>query len=176
MPDFLSGMAGSIPNLVDLLSAISHWPLSVAISTDYFWFPFFESIHVIAICLVVGSIFIVDLRLLGITSTKRPVTALANEILPWTWGAFVVAIIAGSMMFISKAPNYVADDYFRVKMLLILLAGINMAVFHLFTYRTVHQWDRDVPTVLGAKIAGAISLVLWIGVVFCGRWIGFTVI
>lgn len=158
-----------------ILQAIYDWPISAAIRTDYFWFPFFESIHVIAICLVVGSIFIVDLRLLGITSNRKPVTELAKEVLPWTWSLFVVAVIAGSMMFISKATNYYADPFFRYKMLFILLAGINMAVFHLFTFKSVEHWDRDVPTLVGAKIAGGLSMICWIIVVFCGRWIGFTV-
>lgn len=158
-----------------VLQAIYDWPISAAIRTDYFWFPFFESIHVIAICLVVGSIFIVDLRLLGITSNRKPVTELAKEVLPWTWSLFVVAVIAGSMMFISKATNYYADPFFRYKMLFILLAGINMAVFHLFTFKSVEHWDRDVPTLVGAKIAGGLSMICWIIVVFCGRWIGFTV-
>jgi hypothetical protein len=159
-----------------ILQAIYNWPVSTAIRTDYFWFPFFESIHVIAITLVVGSIFIVDLRLMGITSNRKPVTELAKEILPWTWGVFLLAVFAGVMMFISKATNYYADAYFRYKMLFILLAGINMAIFHLFTYRSVARWDKDVPTLTGAKIAGGLSMLCWIIVVFCGRWIGFTVI
>lgn len=158
-----------------ILQAIYAWPVSEAIRTDYFWFPFFESIHVIAITLVVGSIFIVDLRLLGITSNKKPVTELAKEVLPWTWGLFMVAVGAGTMMFISKATSYYDDVFFRYKMLFILLAGVNMAVFHLFTFKSVAQWDQDVPTLLGAKIAGGLSMLLWIVVVFCGRWVGFTV-
>ncbi len=159
-----------------ILEAIYNWPISAAIRTDYFWFPFLESVHVVCICLVVGSIFVVDLRLLGITSNKKPVTELAKEVLPWTWGTFVIAVIAGTLMFMSKTTNYYADDFFRYKMVLIVLAGVNMAVFHLFTYRSVEKWDRDVPTLLGAKLAGGFSLLCWIGVVFCGRWIGFTVI
>jgi hypothetical protein len=159
----------------NILQTIYDWQISAAIRTDYFWFPFFESIHVIAVTLVVGSIFIVDLRLLGITSNKKPVTELAKEILPWTWGIFVVGVAAGTMMFISKATNYYDDVFFRYKMLFILLAGVNMAIFHLFTFKSVARWDRDAPTLLGAKIAGGLSMIFWIVVVVCGRWIGFTV-
>lgn len=159
-----------------ILQKIYGWPISEAIRTDYFWFPFFESIHVIAVTLVVGSIFIVDLRLMGITSNKKPVTELAKEVLPWTWSLFVIGVCAGTLMFISKATNYYNDDFFRYKMLFILLAGLNMAIFHLFTFKTVVHWDRDVPTLVGAKIAGGLSMIFWIIVVFCGRWIGFTVI
>ena len=160
----------------NILQTLYNLPFAAAIRVDYFWFPFFETIHVIAISLVVGTVFIVDLRLLGLTSNRKPVTELSREVLPWTWGAFGVAVIAGSMMFISKAPGYFENDFFRYKMLLILLAGLNMAVFHLFTYKSVGQWDRDVPPRLGARIAGGLSIACWITVVFCGRWVGFTVL
>jgi phosphoglycerol transferase MdoB-like AlkP superfamily enzyme len=160
----------------NILQTLYNLPFAAAIRVDYFWFPFFETIHVITISLVVGTVFIVDLRLLGLTSNRKPVTELSREVLPWTWGAFGVAVIAGSMMFISKATNYYDDDFFRYKMVLILLAGLNMAVFHLFTYKSVAQWDRDVPPRLGARIAGGLSIACWILVVFCGRWVGFTVL
>ena len=163
-------------NIDNILQAIYDWPISGAIRVDYFWFPFFESIHVIATTLVVGTVFVVDLRLLGLTSIKKPVTELSREVLPWTWGIFAVAVFAGSMMFISKAPSYYENTYFRYKMLLILLAGLNMAIFHLFTFKSVARWDRDVAPHWGARLAGGLSIACWIAVVFCGRWVGFTIL
>jgi hypothetical protein len=77
-------------------------------------------------------------------------------------------------MFTSAAAKYARDVPFRIKMVLLLLAGLNMLVFHHFTYRGVGAWDRDVPTPPAAKIAGGLSLLFWIGVVTCGRWVGFT--
>ena len=149
--------------------------VSQAIRVDFLWFPLFESIHVIAITLVVGSIAIVDLRLLGITSDRKSVSELLGELLPWTWGFFVLAIVTGTLMFISKAPDYYGNGSFRYMMIFIGLAGVNMAVFHLSpAYRNVSKWDRGVPTPMQAKIAGGLSLALWITVVFCGRWIGYT--
>jgi hypothetical protein len=164
--------------LIDLhpmLTWLESWPISGAIRESAWLFPAFESAHVIAIALVVGSIFIVDLRLLGVTSKRKPVTELAGEVLPWTWGLFCLAVVTGGMMFASKAPSYFENTQFRLKMLCLALAGINMVVFHLFTYRSVHLWDRDRPTLLGAKIAGGTSLTLWVLVVAFGRWIGFTI-
>jgi hypothetical protein len=158
-----------------LLQVIYGWPWSEAIRTNYYLFPALECVHVICITLVVGSIFIVDLRLLGVTSSKKPVTELATEILPWTWGLFAMAFVAGSFLFMSKAPTYFASTPFRLKMLFMLLAGINMAVFHLFTFKSVEHWDRDAPTLFGAKAAGALSMVLWVAVLACGRWIGYTI-
>ena len=162
-------------NLDAFLQMLYDLPISQHIRLDYLWFPLIESIHVIAICIVVGSVFVVDLRLMGVTSKKKPVTELAREVLPWTWGFFVIALIAGVLMFISKAPTYFDNDYFRYKMLFMALAGVNMAIFHFFTFKSGHTWDTDAPTVIGAKIAGALSCLFWIAVVACGRWIGFTI-
>jgi hypothetical protein len=137
-------------------------------------FPLIETVHVIALALVVGSIAIVDLRLLGLASTERSVSGLCREILPWTWGAFVLAVITGALMFASHANDYFANAAFRVKILLLLAAGINMLAFQLITYRGVAAWDRNVALPLPARVAGAVSLTCWVGIVFFGRWIGFT--
>src|SRR5262245_53140729 len=137
-------------------------------------FPVIETVHVIALALVVGSIAIVDLRLLGLASTDRTVSQLCREVLPWTWGAFVLAVTTGVLMFASHANEYFANIAFQVKILLLLAAGINMLASQLLTYRGVARWDRDARLPLPARIAGAVSLTCWIGVVFFGRWIGFT--
>jgi hypothetical protein len=161
------------------VQAVLDWLESLTVSqsiTDIPWaFPVIESCHVIAITLVVGSIIIVDLRLLGITSNRQPVTALASEILPWTWGLFLLAVLSGGLMFFSNAHTYFYNTAFRLKMACMLVAGLNMLAFHLFTYKSVHAWNSDVPTVRSAKVAGAVSLLFWVGVVFFGRRIGFTI-
>jgi uncharacterized membrane protein len=148
--------------------------LSAFIRESALAFPVVETVHVIALALVVGSIAIVDLRLLGLASTDRTVSQLCREVLPWTWGAFVLAVITGVLMFASHANDYFANIAFQVKILLLLAAGANMLAFQLFTYRGVARWDRDAKLPLPARIAGAVSLTCWIGVVFFGRWIGFT--
>jgi hypothetical protein len=136
-------------------------------------FPTIETVHVFALVLVVGSIMMVDLRLLGLGNRDRPFRELAAEALPWTWSAFVVAAIAGSLLFSSKAVTYYGNIPFRLKMACLLLAGINMAAFHLLGTRQVASWDRGKPP-LAAKFAGGFSLTLWITIVAAGRWIGFT--
>jgi hypothetical protein len=145
-----------------------------AIAQSAWMFPAAETVHVIAIALVVGSIAVVDLRLLGLSWKSRPVTDIANDVLPWTWGCFVVAAIAGSLMFISAAVKYATDLPFQLKMLLLLCAAANMLIFHYVTYSSVNAWDHDAPTPRGAKVAAALSLLFWIGVVTCGRMVSFT--
>jgi hypothetical protein len=158
------------------LDALFHWLQSTAIATaireNEILFPWVETIHVIAIVLVVGSISILDLRLLGWASRDRPVHQLMREILPLTWGAFAVAAIAGTLLFSSKAVLYAHNFFFQGKMVLMALAGVNMAIFHAFGGRDVARWDNAIP--LSARIAASLSLLLWIAIVAFGRWIGFT--
>jgi len=150
-------------------------PLAEAIRSNEMLFPWFESVHVLAITLVLGSIAVVDLRLLGIASRNRPVTRLIREILPITWGAFAVAVITGVTLFTSNAVSYAKNFPFQMKMILMALAGLNMLAFHFVTYRSVAEWDEAASTPTSARLAGGLSIALWLGIVAFGRWIGFTI-
>jgi hypothetical protein len=137
-------------------------------------FPLLESIHVFGLALVFGTISIVDLRLLGIASTQRPFTRMASDILKWTWAAFAVTALTGILMFITNAPVYYHNFYFRTKMLLLGLSGVNLLVFELTAGRTIHEWDKAPSSPRAGKTAAALSIALWIGIIFMGRLIGFT--
>ena len=157
-----------------LLERLADTPLSHLIHESDVGFPAVESAHVVAITLVLGSIMIVDLRLLGLASTKTAVTALTAEILPWTWGFFILAVVTGALMFISQPVDYFGNTAFRVKMLLLVVAGLNMLAFHAVAWRGVAAWDRDPKPPARARLAGGISLVCWLAVIAAGRVIGFT--
>lgn len=163
---------------MNFIAATLKWleatPLSVFILESEWAFPTVESVHVITIALVVGTISIVDFRLLGLASTKRSFTELSHQVLPWTWGAFVIAVIAGMLLFISHATDYFGNTAFRIKLVLIVLAGLNMAYFHLFSCRNLPDWDRSSGVPLAGRIAGGVSLVCWLAVIGFGRWIGFS--
>ena len=137
-------------------------------------FPLIESIHVLSICLVVGSIFVVDLRLLGLASIRRPAGRVISGILPLTWRAFAMAVASGSLLFISNATKYLANGYFVAKLFLILAAGVNMLVFHFVSAKDLPKWENEPAPPLSARLAGGLSILLWVSVVACGRWIGFT--
>ncbi len=161
------------------LDAIFKWlyesGAAVAIRENELLFPWLETFHVLAITLVVGTIAIVDLRLMGIASLDRTVTRLTRDVLPCTWTAFAVAALTGALLFISNAVNYAHNSYFQLKILSLLLAGANMLVFHFFVGRDIASWETSPgATPLRARIAGGASLVLWIGVIAFGRWVGFT--
>lgn len=136
-------------------------------------FPTIETVHVFALVLVVGTIMTVDLRLLGVANKERPFSQVASEMLPWTWTAFAIAALAGMLMFSSKALTYYSNIPFRLKMVCLLLAGINMMMFHWLGTRHLEAWDGGRPP-RAAKLAGGASLLLWTTIVAAGRWIGFT--
>ncbi len=160
--------------LYDLISLAENTSLADAIREDDNLFPFIEAAHVLAISLVVGSISILDLRLLGLASRDRPAGGLTRAILPITWSAFAFAVITGSLLFISHASKYVENSFFLIKMLLIAAAGLNMTVFHLISAKSITQWEGISLPPRSARLAGGLSLLFWVGVIACGRWIGFT--
>src|SRR5689334_12870452 len=109
------------------LAFLANTGFAKGISQGAVAFPMLESVHVLAIATVVGTITIVDLRLLGYRSHRRGVRQLVRDLLPYTWAAFAVAFLAGSLLFISNAPKYAHNEQFQLKLVLILAAAINMA-------------------------------------------------
>ena len=128
------------------------------------WFPLLESIHVLSAMFVVGTVLMADLRLLGWAGLRYPLTVITDEVVPWTWGAFVIAAVTGVGLLMPRASWYVANPAFLAKVVLLLLAAVNMLVLHFGALRT--QRVRLQMT------TGACSLLVWVGVVLAGRWIG----
>ena len=162
------------------LTALMEWlqatSLAVFIHQTKWVFTTIEVIHVIAILTVIGSIAVVDLRLLGIASAKRPFTQLARDVLPLTWAAFGLAAAAGSLLFISQATAYFMSTTFWIKMSIMALAGINMLIFEFITVRGVQDWDLKPTPPLPARLAGGISVTCWLLIFIFGRWTGFSVL
>lgn len=163
--------------IMDFLVALEQSAVGQAMSGEsgsVWLFPIVETLHVIALCLVFGSIAMVDLRLLGLTARDSLVSKLSAEILPFTWIAFSGAAITGTLMFVSKASTYFYNWAFDFKMLCLALAGVNMLIVNLGAYRTIAAWDGIASPPTRARVAGGISIALWTGVIFFGRWIGFS--
>jgi hypothetical protein len=161
-------------NIATILAFLESSGLAETIRTSAYLFPVIESFHVVALTIVFGTIAIVDLRLLGLASRRRPFTRVAADILKWTWAGFALSVVTGSLLFISNADVYYHNFYFRSKMMLLALAGLNMLIFELTAARSVHRWDKDQAAPRAGRAVAAMSLVIWITVIFCGRWIGFS--
>ena len=160
--------------LQDFISYFENSGLADNIRENDVLFPLIESMHVVAICLVVGSILVVDLRLLGLASIHRSLSRVTSGILPLTWSAFAVAVTSGILLFISNATKYLGNGYFVAKICLICAAGLNMAIFHGISAKDLPRWENETLLPLPARLAGGLSILLWVSVVICGRWIGFT--
>lgn len=157
-----------------LLKSLEASGLATRIRDSVYLFPMIESTHVIGLALVFGTIAIIDLRLLGLASTHRSFQRMASDILKWTWAAFVLTVLTGSLMFTTNAAVYYHNLFFRTKMLLLALSGINMLFFELTAGRTIHRWDQAPSAPRAARAVAALSLAMWIGIICMGRLIGFT--
>jgi hypothetical protein len=164
----------SVVNIPSLLASLQATALAGRIRDSLFIFPLLESAHVLGLALVFGTIAVIDLRLLGLASRERSFRRMASDILKWTWAAFALTALTGTLMFITNAAVYFHNTSFRVKMALLVLAGLNMLVFELTAGRTIREWDQAPSAPPIGKAVATLSLVIWIAVIFAGRIIGFT--
>jgi hypothetical protein len=151
--------------------AESSW--SVRIHESEIAYSIIESIHVWSMCLFFGLAVMFDLRLLGWTMRKVPVSEFARRLLPWTVAGFVIMVISGTLLFYAIPVRSYQNIFFRFKMILLLLAGLNVWIFHSRVYPRVVTWDVDGAPPRAARVAGALSLALWIGVIVSGRMIAY---
>lgn len=164
----------------DVAAWLQATQLSQTIAESGWIFPTIECVHVLSVVLVVGLIAIVDLRLIGFASRQRDVDELIAQFVPATLVAFVGALASGLLLFMGKPTTYVANGFFLIKMALILLAGVNMAVFHGLSHRRRAAsgslaTGSAAASPTSARVAGFASLAFWAAVIVCGRWIGFSV-
>lgn len=159
------------------LCSISQWleqtGLGAGVRDSTWLFPIIETVHIIGIALLVGSTSILDLRLMGLVYREQPVSKLAWRFLPWAWAGFLIQVITGVLLFASEATKMIDNLSFQVKMVLIVVAGLNALVFHLIAYQSVGRWDNDRVAPLSARAAGLFSILLWFGIVAAGRWIAY---
>jgi hypothetical protein len=140
---------------------------------QWLWlYPAVEIVHIVGFVILVGAAAMFDLRLLGV-SRHLPVTAMARHHLRWARFALLLVLPSGLLMFAAHATEMSANPAFRVKLVLIAVAAANAAVFHRGIFRSVAGWDREVAAPVPARLAGALSLLLWAGVIACGRLLAY---
>lgn len=154
------------------LAAIERLPLAEAMRQELWLYPAVEIIHIIGFVTLVGSIVVLDLRLLG-WSRELPVRALARHVLPWTLGALTVIVPTGLLMFVAHAGELIGNTAFITKMSLLFCAGINAALFHAGVFRNAAAWDQNTAVPRAAKMHALVSLAIWIGVLACGRLLAY---
>ncbi|HEY1984549.1 MAG TPA: DUF6644 family protein [Terracidiphilus sp.] len=162
-----------MPDILAFCKWLEQTPVGAGVRESVWLFPIIESLHLLGMAVLVGTIFMLDLRLLGWTMRRVRVSALAGWLFPWTWAGLIVQVITGAVLFSSEAAKLYPNPAFRLKLILIGAAGIHALLFHRLVYRDVAAWNDSAELPMGAKIAGLISIVLWAGIVTAGRFIGF---
>lgn len=142
---------------------------SVGIRESILFYPLVETTHVLTLCLFLGMTATWDLRLVGWAMRKIPVSEVVNRLWPWAMAGFALMVASGLLLFLSSPVRASQNIFFQIKMVMLALAGVNAFVFHRSVFRSVAQWDTAAVLPAQARLAGACSLVLWAGVVVCGR-------
>lgn len=146
-------------------------PVAAAVRESPWLYPALETMHILGLGLLVGAAWSWDLRLLG-AGRRIAVSELAPLLLPAARAGFAVAASSGALLFVSDAVATAANPAFRAKLLLIALAGANAALFHR-AFPSTAAWDRGVRPPARARIAGALSLLLWSLAATAGRLIAY---
>ena len=165
-----AGVSIETPDMLLFCKWLEHTSVGAGIRESLWLFPAIETLHLLGMA---GTAAVFDLRLLGWMLRRERVSELAGRLLPWTWAGFALQVVTGILLFSSEAVKVYTNPAFRVKMLLIFLAGVHALIFHWGVYRDVASWDDSGVLPAGAKVAGFVSILLWIGIVAAGRFIGF---
>jgi len=152
---------------------LEHTPFATAISESDWLFPLIEGTHIMALPLSVGLIVMFDLRLLGLVFRSAPASRVMTDIARWSKLGFAIMFVTGGLLFMTQAGKAYGNSFFRAKLLFLLILGINAAVYQAIFYPRMAQWDADGRTPVGARVCGALSLVVWIGVIICGRTMAY---
>ena len=147
--------------------------MGASVRESLWLFPALETVHLLGMAVLVAAVGVFDLRLLGWVLPRERVSVLGRRLLPWAWAAFAVQVLTGTLLFSSEAIKVYTNPAFRLKMLLIVLAGVQALIFDRTVYRRVADWEDSGASPARVKLVGFLSLVLWTGVVAAGRFIGF---
>ena len=163
---------------MDLRSAFEwldvNLPGAVFLRESVYGFAALLAAHVVTMCLFLGLIIVMDLRLVGIGNRRIPFSELQRTLFPWQMLGMALVSITGLLLFYAQPLHYYGKAFFWLKMALMIVAGINALVFHLTTYRSVAVWDTKPFLPFAAKVAGVVSLVTWAGVVITGRLVAYS--
>jgi hypothetical protein len=135
-------------------------------------YPVVEIVHIVGFVVLVGAAVMFDLRLLGL-SRVLPVAAMARHHLPWARAALLLVVPSGLLMFAAHATEFAANPAFRLKLILLVAAGLNALLFHRGAFRTVTTWEGGPAVPRAARAAAVVSLVLWVGVIAAGRLLAY---
>jgi|SRR5579862_4159428 len=160
-------------DLLGICKWLDSTSLNAALRMSNWFFPTFDVIHTLGIVLVAGTIMLVDLRLLGLALRSERVAAVVQRIVPWTLCGFGLMLVTGGLLFCSEAVKLYHSPAFRIKLVLLALAGLNALIFHRTIFRDVASWESQAVAPLRARVAGLLSLAFWVAIIAAGRAIAY---
>ncbi len=160
-------------SLLPFCEWLASTPWSVALHESLYMYPVVESVHVLTLCLFVGMTVLLDLRLLGLTLRRVSVQELTDRVMPFMLAGFVVMFVTGILLFYAIPVRSYLNIFFRLKLIALVLAGLNALYFHEGVHKRVHEWGAETRTPAKARFAGAASLFLWAFIIVCGRMIAY---
>jgi hypothetical protein len=172
-PEVPAGAVMAVSPLLGICERLGATAASIAIRESAWTYPIINSAHVLSLAVFVGLVVILDLRLIGVAMRATPVTEVQRGLWPWTIGGFVLMAITGALLFYSDPVRFYGNVFFWIKIGLMALAGVNAFVFHNSVFRRVADWDQSARTPARARIAGALSLLLWAAIIVAGRLIAY---
>ncbi len=160
-------------SILTLLEWLAGTRWSIALHESQYMWPLLESTHVLCLTLFVGTAAMLDLRLLGVGMTRIPASEFTRRLLPWTRAGFAVMVITGGTLFTATPVTYYQSLFFRIKVMLLIAAGLNVWFFHSRVHQRVDEWDVSTRPPRAARVAAIVSLVAWSGVVVAGRLVAY---
>ena len=148
-------------------------PLAAAVSESIWLFPLIEGSHILALPLSVGMILMFDLRLLGVAFRNGPAATMMADVVRWSKFGFIIMFTTGVVLFMTQASKAYGNAFFRTKLLLLVILGVNAAVYQIVLYPKMEEWDAMGYTPVGARICAWVSLIGWISVITCGRTMAY---
>jgi uncharacterized protein DUF6644 len=162
-----------------MLGDFNNWlgatPVSLFIQKVFWIIPTVQTIHILAISVVLASMAMFDLRLLGVAGKRNSIASLARRFMPWLWGALIVLAVSGSILIIGEPKRALGNVFFVMKMCMLATAIIVTLGFQVILKRDLAGGSDLAPAHFGvARIVGLLSLVLWVGIAVAGRLIAYT--
>ncbi len=159
--------------ILEVCRWLQEMPAATALRESQLMFPLIEGTHLLGLALMMAPVAMLDLRLTGVLWKDEPATKIRNQFLPITFTGFGVMIVTGLLLFWSEAVKCWSSPYFKIKLMMLVVAGLNALVFHSTIDRKITEWEKDSTPPFRARAAGVLSLVLWTAVIFTGRYTAY---
>jgi hypothetical protein len=163
-------MSRPVQHFSDWLAAT---PASTGIQNAGWIIPTVQTIHILSIAIVMSSVLLIHLRVLGVVSNAQPIDSIARRFLPWIWLTLVILLLSGTTLIVGEPGRSLQNPAFIAKMSMLVVVILLTLLFQRGLRRDARFWERSRGRLLGGRLLAGVSLLLWIAIVFAGRWIAY---